>query len=441
MTDRAPTTDPGGGSVLTTSAGDGGRPDRIAVAILVAMAIALVVSLLGGEGSHTVAGGRLGGDFPEFYGAGLIVRAGDAADLYEADRQASSQVGLFGDETSGYLDFAYPPVVALAYAPLSAVPYRVAYGLHVALMVGFLWVALRLVRPMVPIVGHHFPLVMAAAVGFFPMFRALGGGQNTALTLLLLAGAWRALHDDDELLAGVCLGALLYKPQLAILFLAAPIVSRRWRVVAGACLSALALWALSAATMGVSWVGPFLRHGLSVPSNDGLVDGGRSVSLIGTAHRFDGSAGDVLALVATVTSAALALTCLVAWRRCDRRPASTGDDGHRAHLDPTDIGLGFALLAAGTVLASPHVIFYDAGLLVVVGLHALRQPTPMVVRAIAVLVVVSFLGSLDDLRVNPLAALAAGLLGWLLWRAWGCSLQPAPAQPERAKGLAAARRR
>ena len=417
MTDVASSSEAGGLRPAPSGAEEG-RPNRVAAAVLIAMAVALLVSILGGEGSRTLAGGRLGGDFPEFYGAGLIVRSGHADELYDAARQSESQAGLFGDEESGYLDFAYPPVVALAYAPLSALPYRLAYAVQVAVMVGLLWAALRLVRPMVPVVGGHAPLVMAAAVGFFPMFRALGGGQNTALTLVLLAGAWRALHDDRPLVAGLCLGALLYKPQLAVLFLAAPLVSRRWRVVAGAGGSALGLWALSAATMGVGWLGPFLRHGFSVPSNDGLVDGGRSVSLVGTAHRFAGSTGDILGAVATVASVAVGIACLVAWRRCDRRTPSGQADEDGARPDLPDLGLAFAVLAAGTVLASPHVIFYDAGLLVLVGLHFLRRPSPAVARAIAVLVVVSFLGALDDLRVNPLVVLAAGLLGILLVETW-----------------------
>lgn len=395
-----------GGRPGARGAVDAGRPNRIATAVLLAMALALLVSLLGGDGSHTVSGGRLGGDFPEFYGAGLIVRAGDAAHLYDARRQSESQQGLFGDEESGYLDFAYPPAVALAYAPLSALPYRLAYGLHVAFMVGLLWLGIWLVRPMVGVARHHAPLLMAAAVAFFPMFRALGGGQNTALTFVLVAGAWRALTEERELLAGACLGALLYKPQLAVLFLAAPLVSRRWRVVAGACWSAAALWVLSAATMGVTWLGPFLRHGFSVPGNDGMVGGGRSVSLVGTAHRFGGSVGDVLDVVAVVASVVVAVACLAAWRRCDRPGVAA------------DLGLGFAVLAAGCVIASPHVIFYDAGLLLVVGLHALRRPTAVTVRAVGIVVVASYLGALDDLAVNPLLVLSAAVLVWLLLQGW-----------------------
>lgn len=374
------------------------------MAILAAIAIAMAVVVLSGNGSTNSTGGRLGGDFPEFYGAGLIVRAGDASQLYEASRQAESQAGLFGDDETGYLDFAYPPAVALAYAPLSALPYRLAYVLHAALMVGLLWLGLRAVRPMVPFVAQNGALVMAGAVGFFPMFRALGGGQNTALTLLCLAGAWRARHDERDLAAGLSLGALLYKPQLAILVLAASLVSRRWRVVGGALLSAGALWLASAATMGPAWLGPFLRHGLSVPRNDGVVDGGGSVSLIGTAHRFGGSLGDLLVPVATVGSVVVAALCLEAWRRCD----AAERDRH--------LSLGFAVLAAGTVLASPHVIFYDAGLLVIVGLHALRRPSSGTLRCIAVVVAASSLGAFDELALNPLFLLTAGLLAWTLWR-------------------------
>ena len=73
-------------------------------------------------------------------------------------------------------------------APLSHLPYRVSYALHTLLMVGATVAALYLVRPMLPLVDRHFELAVIGAVAFYPMYRAITGGQNTALTLLLLAG-------------------------------------------------------------------------------------------------------------------------------------------------------------------------------------------------------------------------------------------------------------
>src|SRR5688500_11179655 len=107
--------------------------------------------------------------------------------MYDSARQAEMQAGLFpNDDRDALLYFAYPPHTAIAYVPLSHLPYRASYALHTLLMVGALVAALQLVRPMVRLVDRHFELVAIASVAFYPMYRAITGGQNTALTLLLL---------------------------------------------------------------------------------------------------------------------------------------------------------------------------------------------------------------------------------------------------------------
>ena len=90
------------------------------------------------------------------------------------------------------------------------------------------------------------------------MFRGIGAGQNTALTLLLLVGAWRASLAGRDGLAGVLLGLLLFKPQFALLAIAAWAVARRWRAVAAFAATAAATWAVTAAFAGAGWVSDWL---------------------------------------------------------------------------------------------------------------------------------------------------------------------------------------
>ncbi|MEO7556587.1 MAG: hypothetical protein ABIV94_08290, partial [Acidimicrobiales bacterium] len=94
-----------------------GRVDRLALALLIALAAAFVITLAAGSGSSTAAG-RVGGDYPAFYGAGQRVADGDGHDLYDVDAQGRSQEGLYGEEV-GYLAYVYPPPVAAFYAPLA----------------------------------------------------------------------------------------------------------------------------------------------------------------------------------------------------------------------------------------------------------------------------------------------------------------------------------
>src|SRR5438477_10640628 len=101
----------------------GDRLDRIAKAVLFALVLGFLVTVLSGSGSNTAAG-RVGGDYPAFYGAGRIVLDGDAAHLYDVKRQDAAEHDLFAGEHDGLLYFAYPPAVAAVYAPLAELPYR-----------------------------------------------------------------------------------------------------------------------------------------------------------------------------------------------------------------------------------------------------------------------------------------------------------------------------
>ncbi len=124
----------------------------------------------------------------------------------------------------------------------------------VAAYVGAAW----LLRRKVAWVDRAFLPALALGLAFYPMFRGIGAGQNTALTLLLLVGAWRASLAERDGLAGVLLGLLLFKPQFALLAVAAWAVARRWRTVAAFGATAAVTWAVTAAFAGVGWVSGWL---------------------------------------------------------------------------------------------------------------------------------------------------------------------------------------
>ena len=89
-----------------TAGGHRGRADRLAKAVLVALALAFVMAVVDGAGLGGSGGGaRLGGDYPAFHAAGSIVLDGELAELYDADRQQAAQTDLGVD---GYLAFAFP---------------------------------------------------------------------------------------------------------------------------------------------------------------------------------------------------------------------------------------------------------------------------------------------------------------------------------------------
>ena len=323
--------------------------------LLAAMAGAFLFVALTADGSSTTTG-RLGGDYPAFHGAGSIVLDGNLDSLYDPAAQAAAQEDLLGGE-DGFLPFVYPPHVGAAYAPLAALPYNIAYVLHTLLMAGATLLAVHLIRPMVPAVDRWYWVSAAAALSVYPMFRAIGGGQNTALTLLALAAVWRALAEDREVVAGIAAGLLLFRPQYAVPLIGLLWLARHHRAVASAAAVGAATWLANAALLGSGWLGSWLGQVGPFVETDADVNGASAISLlgflesiVGAGHWFALSAGAALAGASAMLLAAL-------WWR------------HQAVALPTRM----AATAAGLVLMSPHALFYDAGVLLITAAVALDR--------------------------------------------------------------------
>jgi hypothetical protein len=371
------------------------RARRASLAVLVALGVALLVAALSGSGSST-ATGRLGGDHVEFYGTGKMVLDGHLDELYEPDAQRAAQEPYAGDD-GGFLFFGYPPHVAVLYAPLAAIPFRLSWVVTTALMVGSAVGGLWLLRPVLPILRAAWWPCVALSLTFVPLFVGVGLGQNTGISLLLIAGAWRLLHDDRDVAAGVALGLLLFKPQLAIPILAFVAVSSRWRAIGTATLVGAATWAVNAVILGAGWVSTWLDGLSAFGEIDRASNAANTVSLLGIADTVaDG------ATAAKVLAVALDLAIVVAvallWRRRGR----------------DDVSGAMAVAVPAAVLLAPHALYYDAGLVVLTGLVVLgRAP-----RSLPPVLGAWFLGlgqvAAATIGLTPvvLAVLAAFAGGW-----------------------------
>jgi len=379
----------------------GGRADRLAKAVLVALALAFVMAVVDGAGlgSDGAAGGaRLGGDYPAFHAAGSIVLDGDHAELYDAARQQAAQAELGVD---GYLAFAYPPHVAWLYAPLAALGFRGGYVVHTLLMLAALVTAIRLVTPLVPALAGRAGPATALALTFYPVLRAVGGGQNTALTILVFAVVWRALADDRDLLAGVAVGLLLYRPQYALPLVGLMLLDRRWRGVGAAAAVGAVTWAATAFVLGPRWLTEWLDAVVPFVERDAEVNSANSISFIGW---FDALTGG--SRPAIVLGAVLAVLVVVVLMRL------------WAGSDSAMLPYRMGAAAIGVLLISPHTMFYDAGLLVIAAAAALALPLDRVRTTASVLLVwLAGFGHLaaDALGATPLAVVVIGVFGaWLL---------------------------
>src|SRR5207253_10329527 len=91
-----------------------------------------------------------------------------------------AQAEFFPDQPGGWLTFPYPPFVAAAYVPLTLFSFKTAYALHSLIMAACCVAALALLLPALPRLRGSFLPCAAATLTFYPMVRAVMGGQNTA---------------------------------------------------------------------------------------------------------------------------------------------------------------------------------------------------------------------------------------------------------------------
>jgi hypothetical protein len=326
--------------------------------LLGALAAALLFTLCTGQGAQIVTG-RLGGDFPEFYGAGRIVASGNLSALYDEKTQRAAQRDLVPSRASGadvgFVPFAYPPQLALAYSLLARVPYRAAFALQTAFSVACLLAAATLVCRLSPPASRFVPALMAAMVFYYPVFRALLGGQTTPLTLLLVAVAAAASRQGRDWLAGVALGLMLYKPQFGLTLLCVWACGGRWRTVFWGLGVGCAVFLVNTAFFGPDWPGRWFAYAQWVIATSLPLEGEKAISFIGVLQSLARRTQLDLAWIGHGLALATAGVLALAWLRCARTGALTRDQGLFLPL----VGLA----AAGTILAAPHAYYYDAGLL------------------------------------------------------------------------------
>lgn len=363
-------------------------------------------------------------DFSAFYAAGSLAFTPQLTGL-------AAIVGFQQTHQMPITPWVYPAGLALLYVPFSWLPYGLAAAVHVLAEAAALALAAWIGAPLLGIPRRW------ALVGTFAWAPAAAGvvsGQNVALALLLVVlGAWAMVRGRPGL-AGVFVGFLAFKPQLAAPQVGTFVLRGAWRAVLSivAILSVHYLLGVLATGGTWSWPADWVQTLRAYSVEDFKANGWQAVSMPAVAGRVavildgEGSSGAFspfvllgygVGLVYVVAS----LPALRAW-------------GTAAAL---------ALAAVIGLVVSPHAWVYDATLLLpALGLFAVAandrgwpwQDRWLLAGAYGIVLIWplgSFIGVATPLVVVLLAP--AVLLGWGPFGRFGAQAVAGTSEWSRAK--------
>jgi hypothetical protein len=223
-----------------------------------------------GKGFSEPSAGRPGGDFTIFWAASHVILHGSPWQVYDHQAFTAAQLKLFGGFANGYsLPLVYPPAYLLFLAPFCLLPFGAAYLLFVAAGVFLFTKAVLAVSRLDECIGvacrmgQGLGSLRSAAIVIAALpcvFIAAVIGQNSLFTAALAAFAVFWL-DKRPICAGLCVGLLVMKPQLAIVFPFVLIAARAWKVIGVAAATALAATLLGVFVGGVNSIEGFLVNG------------------------------------------------------------------------------------------------------------------------------------------------------------------------------------
>lgn len=306
----------------------------------VLMAAGAIGWLLFSHGRLDPLGKLLGTDYASFWSASRLALKGQPASAYDPAVHSAIESTLYEGRTPAYSAFFYPPVFLLYVLPAALLPYL--YSLVA-------WLALT---------GTAYLLVMrrllSAAVGILPalafpaILSNLGHGQNAFLATAL-TGAAILFLGTRPLAAGGFIGALAFKPHLAIAWPFALIARGRHKTFAAAAFTVVALAGLSYAAFGKETWAAFLHASKLARAalEQDLVGAEKMASVFAGVRLIGGSVA--LAYAAQALAATAALGALVWVLR--KAPSGDGADGA-------------ATVCAG-LLATPFLLDYDLMLLAI----------------------------------------------------------------------------
>lgn len=302
-------------------------------------------------------------DFIGPYTAARIVHQGSARRLYDLhlQRELESQFVPGGR----FLPFDHPPFEAWLYLPLARLPYSQAYLIWAAFNLLVLAGVFYFLRFTGFQMDSDSRLVWLATC--FPLVTgALVLGQDSLLLVPVFLFAFLMLKRRQDVIAGLALGSGLFRFEILLPFALIFLLRRRWKVLAGFSVMALAALLVSVPLVGWSGLVGYGKVLVNVGRVTGSAANGVNVAtmptLRGALAAFSGGAISPTWLFALAMAGSL---LLLVWA------ASVFRHVAKAESPAFDLEFSFAVIAA--LLASYHVFAHELTPLIVIAFLILHS--------------------------------------------------------------------
>ncbi len=289
-------------------------------------------------------------DFGVFYAASQMYLHEAPEKLYDLNLQAATEKRLFripDDQVAKrVLPYNHLPYEIVLWLPLTRLSAERAAWVWRLASLGLLFFAVWLF-------GRTFPMqrdtkqLFFIALAFFPVPFCLMTGQDTLVTLAILAVSLWLLQDGRNALAGFVLGLGLFKLQLILPIIGIFFLLRCWRLIAGFAVSAAAVLGASTLMVGVRGMNSLLHLWLQGETGGvACINPVTMPNIRGLLSCLPGLSSHAVSVATLLISIVL---LLVAVRQARGAPSTT-------HL--------FAMALCFVVLVSFHTNLYDLALLI-----------------------------------------------------------------------------
>ncbi len=182
-------------------------------------------------------------DFSHYWVASRLAMAGDPTAIYDVSR-----IKAFG-QTAGIpveIPWFNTPTFLMLLMPFSLLPYHISIFIWIFGTLGGYLLIMRRFAP-----HPQFTWLALAYPSAFSNFRY---GQNGFLSVIFFGGGL-VLLDRYPITAGILLGLMTYKPQIALLIPVALVAGRQWKALTAMLITSGGLIGLSALLFGIDvWV-------------------------------------------------------------------------------------------------------------------------------------------------------------------------------------------